>query len=685
MPLTSVERRTVLVIEDDLDTAKVTCDVLRAAGHEAIAVSGGKAALASLEERDIDVVLLDLGLADMNGYAVLEAKSSMPEAASIPTILVSGDDAAIESCANLWSAGVIGRLRKPFGVDDLLASIELASPGPETHGSERPRRELMVRTSRILAQSFHVDAVVREALRAAIPAVADYCVLECPAFHGEASPLVVAVHDSADVEADIRGLASSAGGKGLVRTAASVLESGTPALHSCETEAELLALSVDADAADVLARAGSRALAVVPLHARSRILGTLTLGTREARLGLPELETARDLADQVGLAIDNCRLYDDARRSVRARESLLAVVSHDLRTPLSTISMVAAKIHGSTREEDGLRRDAELILRSARRMERLIRDLLDVGQLDSGQLRIDPKREVVGEIVDQAVESARSVAAARTIRVRINEAWRRLELACDRVRVLQILANLLENAVKHTEEDGTIDVSVWRTGEDVLLSIEDDGLGIPRGEQPTVFEAYRRGARGERAGTGLGLHIAKGLVEAHGGEIWVESDRDRGSRFSFTLPLARTDDVELAPRDGRVVLIVDDDDVLRRQLGVLLSEEGYPVVEVANGRAAWDYLTTHTPPALVLLDLMMPVMDGWELHTEIERSPELRGVPVIVLSAVDPARVALSLTCVQGFVKKPIRQAQLLSIVQRFTRSAHSSPGGSGMNDGTRK
>ena len=229
-----------------------------------------------------------------------------------------------------------------------------------------------------------------------------------------------------------------------------------------------------------------------------------------------------------------------ARRAIRARDELMALVSHDLKTPLATISMTTGLLldqlapQGST----DARRSLERIQRSADRMGRLIRDLLDLARLEEGRLSIDPRPQEVAGLMSDVVELLRTEVQAKSLRLEQGVAPGAERARCDRERILQVLANLVGNAVKFTPERGEVALRSERSGPEVIVSVRDSGPGIPQDQQARIFDRYWQARETAQLGTGLGLSIAKGLVELHGGRIWVESGVGEGSTFSFSLPAA---------------------------------------------------------------------------------------------------------------------------------------------------
>ncbi len=228
----------------------------------------------------------------------------------------------------------------------------------------------------------------------------------------------------------------------------------------------------------------------------------------------------------------------EAEAAVTTRDSLLAVVSHDLRNPLSAIMMGAtllqsAEIGGADKEM--VAKWGRNIHRSAERMNRLISDLLDIAQIQAGRLAVVPTRQDVDAIIREALEMLRPLATRLELWLD-GVAPPDLAVCCDRERVLQILSNLVGNALKFTAKGGSISLTAREEGSDACFAVRDTGSGIAEAELPWIFDRFWQARRNLRGSIGLGLSIAKGLVEAHGGRLWVESQVGIGTTFFFTLP-----------------------------------------------------------------------------------------------------------------------------------------------------
>jgi signal transduction histidine kinase len=237
------------------------------------------------------------------------------------------------------------------------------------------------------------------------------------------------------------------------------------------------------------------------------------------------------------VAVDNARLFAKARREALLREQILAIVSHDLRNPLSAVVMGAGRIEAKEADREEILRVTGAIRRAARRMERLISDLVDVASIQSGRLSVSPQPRPPGDLVREAVDAMKPLAQQRGLSLGGN-ATDLPDVLADHDRILQVFGNLLSNALDVTPQGGRVEVRAVLRGPAVRFSVSDTGPGLAPGEAEHVFEPYRRGSAAGYKGTGLGLAIASGIVAAHGGEIGVDSEPGRGATFWFTLPAA---------------------------------------------------------------------------------------------------------------------------------------------------
>jgi len=306
--------------------------------------------------------------------------------------------------------------------------------------------------------------------------------------------------------------------------------------------------AVDEEHLRILRSLGMCSYMVVPLISQGRTLGAISFVAAESkrRYGPADLALARELCDRAALALHNASLFAaeqqvraEAERAVRMREAILGVVSHDLRNPLTTVTMKATMIDRLAAADDTgerIRKQASGIVGSVEQMTRMVQDLLDLAKIESGQLlAIEPERRSGTWLVQQAVESLQPLASARKVTLDTDPVPNGCELRCDGDRILQVLSNLIGNAIKFTREGGSITVRSRRSDGEILFSVTDTGTGIPEDQIPYIFEPYWQ-ATADRRGIGLGLSIANAIVQAHRGRIWVETEVGHGSTFHFALP-----------------------------------------------------------------------------------------------------------------------------------------------------
>jgi signal transduction histidine kinase len=302
----------------------------------------------------------------------------------------------------------------------------------------------------------------------------------------------------------------------------------------------------------------------VPLRTEGKTIGVVAATNRPGGFGAEEADALVMFADAASLLIENARLYArlsgtvaELERASRLKDQFLQNVNHELRTPLTSIVGWTDLFGEEPIEPETLQRGLRQIRQSSRLLLALIDDLLDLARLDRGTLTLDWKEISVGDIIARTIETVRLMAEARGITLLVAPMPEDLPpVRADPLRLQQVLWNLLVNAIKFTARFGRIIVRVEREPERCLVSVEDDGAGIPESELPHVFERFRQvdgSATRRHPGMGIGLSLARSLVELHGGAIWAQSRVGQGSRFTFSLPLRgwrRTTETEIVTARG---------------------------------------------------------------------------------------------------------------------------------------
>jgi PAS domain S-box-containing protein len=398
----------------------------------------------------------------------------------------------------------------------------------DAEAAER-RAEFLAEVSRVLASSLDTSTTLWKVAQLAVPYLAARCAVDI-------------VQDGR-----LRRIASAAVGPGAEPPPAghadepsggAVLErdrvlAGETVLIRRVPGREVLGLGADAaEPWDCAAVSGL----LVPIRARDQVVGIMSFlsvaDEREYRA--EDRELAEELAGRTGMALEHARLFDEAQAAVRTRDEVLSVVTHDLRNPLGVILGGAATLL-ELQPEGVQRRLCELISSNALRMDRMVNDLLEVARADLGRLALDLVELPVEALVAEAGAMMRPLAEAQGIGLE-TETAPSLPVRADSGRVLQVLSNLIGNAVKFTPAGGSIRLECVPIGGEACFMVSDTGPGIPPDQIPHLFGAFWQADSLDRRGLGLGLSIARGIVEAHGGRIWVESQVGAGSTFFFTLP-----------------------------------------------------------------------------------------------------------------------------------------------------
>ena len=307
------------------------------------------------------------------------------------------------------------------------------------------------------------------------------------------------------------------------------------------TPGYLDAIAQSDDARRALHELDPKSFMGVPLLAHGGVVGSLVFisTTASRRFTAHDVPFARAVATRAALAVEKARLYRIAQHAIQLRDDVLSIVAHDLRNPLGTILMQASMLQRKRGEQERRsRKPGEVIERAATRMNHLIQDLLDVARMEGGRLTIERERVSAGQIIPEAIQTLAPLAASASLELQLQAEHELPELWADRNRLLQIFENLVGNAIKFTGPGGRITVGAAPGEGHVLFWVADTGIGIAEEHVPRLFERLWQASKAGQHGAGLGLPIVKGIVEAHGGRIWVETKLGAGSAFFFTIPNA---------------------------------------------------------------------------------------------------------------------------------------------------
>ena len=410
--------------------------------------------------------------------------------------------------------------------------------------TERRRAEerlaILTEVSAALTSSLDYEATVARVVRLLVPALGDWSVLHL--IEGD-EVRWSAAHRDEELDARLRELAVRPVPLARREFLPTTLYTGR-SLQLDVDEETLVARMPNTQAALLLRALGARSGLCAPLVARGVTIGALSIMASDPhRYGPDELQLLEDVAARAALAVDNARVFRRAEQAAELRRDLVAVVAHDLKNPLNAVAMAAALLGKSAppgADGERARRQSGIITRATDRMNRLIHDLLDVSAIDAGRLELDRQPHRVGTIVSDALEAMTAMAQEKqlTLERAVAADVDELLALCDRDRLVQVFSNLVGNAIKFTDAGGRITVSAERHADGIAFSVRDTGPGIAAEHLPHLFDRFWRIRGTKRDGTGLGLWIVKGLVEAHGGRVSVDTKMGEGSRFLFTVPLA---------------------------------------------------------------------------------------------------------------------------------------------------
>jgi PAS domain S-box-containing protein len=439
---------------------------------------------------------------------------------------------------------------------------------------------------------------------------------------------------------------------------------------------------------------GVKSLLGVPLLIEGRVLGVIHVGRFKRRLFTEDDTRLLQLvAFRVALAIDNARLFEEervARREAeaasRAKDEFLTTISHELRTPLTPVIGWIHMVRNGLLPPEEIDHGLSIIEKNAHALKRLINDLLDMTAILSGKMRMEELPVHLGQVINEAVETVRPFAAARDIHLEVAfRDWRDEIVTGDSTRLGQVFGNLLHNAVKFSSPGGRVRVECKVDGPSAVVTVTDNGQGITPDFLPRVFERFLQ-ADGSKTrshgGLGLGLALVKSFVEGHHGTVEAGSEGPgRGSQFTVRVP-RKERQLEAAPGDqkaagGRAevqkahILVVEDDEDTLELLQSTFKAKGFRVTTCQSAAEALEIAPANSVD-LILSDIGMPHMDGFEMMKQLRQLPNMKDVPAIALSGYASSKDERTALAV-GFnahMSKPVEPAELLATIEKLLQNA---------------
>jgi signal transduction histidine kinase/ActR/RegA family two-component response regulator len=583
------------------------------------------------------------------------------------------------------------------------ATAEYVRSSEERLKARQADLEFLSEAGELLGSSLDYRSTLAKLTRLLVPRLADYCIVNLDGYAPEDLP--VAHVDPAKIELvrDILRLFPTPQG---APSHAHVVRTNGPLLVESSPAEALEKLANTPEQLDLLRRLGPHSWLVVPLRIKTSLFGTISLAWSDSdRHYTPaDLLLAEDLARRAASAIDNARLYELSREersraeaATRTKDEFVAMVSHELRTPLNVIIGWVRLLRSGTLTETKREQALEVIERNANAQSQLVADLLDISRIITGKIRLDPAQVDLGNLVHMVLEDARFALEAKRLVLHTDVATEATLMRGDAERLKQVVWNLLLNAIKFTPKGGEVWVGLRKVESDLELCIRDTGIGIAPEFLPHIFDTFRQSdSKTTRAhgGLGIGLSIARHLVDLHGGSVDARSEGvGKGASFLVLLPISslisttvgvakvpatRSRRKELERPEalaGMSVLIVDDEDDARELLRIVIESCDALVHDARSVHEALTKLETEHVD-LIISDIGMPVEDGYSFIRKVRALPaaDKANIPAIALTAFaraeDRTRALL-----EGFnvhMTKPVEPAELLLMLADL--SAHSLP-----------
>ncbi len=691
------ERVDILLVDDRPDKLLALQAALSSLDEHLVLARSGREALQKVLRQDFAVILMDVGMPEMDGFETAALIRQRPRCATTPIIFVSAQDRA-ETISRGYSLGAVDFVTAPFEAEILLAKVSVfvelhrktaqvrrqaderaarirAEAAQQEAEAARERSALLADAGALLAGSLDTSETLPALARVLATRLADYCAIGLRDADGALRSVGVAHRDPA------RGRLAAARAD---RFPFACLRAPDDTEAAVGGSAEALFSDAAQGTAEELA---IDACLIAPIRTRAGTQGLLHLARPLGRDFTPaEADLAAELALRVGLSLDNAALYraaEEARRRAeeadRAKDRFLAMLSHELRTPLTPVLHAVDLLEGEAPLSGEMREALASIRRSVQLEARLIDDLLDLTRIARGKLLLEFGATEAHRLLDQVLALLEHDFAEKRLVVERRFEATRTRLWADTARVHQIFWNLLRNAVKFTPPGGRVTVC---TADDehgrLRMEVHDSGVGIEPEALDRIFDAFTQTDAGRQVGgLGLGLTITRSLVELHGGHIVaVSAGRDHGATFRVVLPTADVARVEpsavagpaaptAAPRRRRLrLLVVDDHPETLLFFGKMLSRHGYEV-RTAETVAGALRAAEEAPFDLLISDVGLPDGTGMDLIRRLAADGPVLGIAISGYgSEEDVARSKAA-----GFaehVTKPFDFKQLDELIQRI-------------------
>jgi signal transduction histidine kinase/DNA-binding response OmpR family regulator len=659
--MSNAEKANILVVDDLPEKILVLRSVLEELGQNVVAARSGEEALRLVLENDFAVILLDVNMPGMDGFETAALIRRRKKSAHTPIIFITAFSDELHT-ARGYSLGAVDYILSPI-VPEVLRTkvwvfvelflmtqqvrrqaderVHLAREQAARAAAEEATRRsaFLAEASRALANSLDPETTVRGLARLVVPFLADLGAVVGLDERGQPGPIELAWRGGAlqtETAAELGRL-----GVRLEQAVRRVMAS-----RRMETLQDGPQPPTPATPGE---RGGKGPALILPLLARSRMLGVLVLARAEgAAYGQGDLALADDLAGRAAIALDNARLHQNIQEGDRRKDEFLAMLAHELRNPLAPIRNAVELMRRLGPHQPVLEQARDMIDRQVTHMGKIIDELLDVSRLSRGKILLRYELVELGWLVKTTTDDYRGPLEGQGLRLHVNLGEAPTFVRGDPTRLAQVVGNVLHNAGKFTESGGAVDVKLAAAAGRAVLSIRDSGIGIEPAMLPLVFEAFSQADRSldrSRGGLGLGLTLVKRLIELHGGEVGVRSDGlGKGTEVCIALPTVRPPHGETSgpaaahPQTGALrMLIIEDNVDAAESMRVLLTLVGHQVAVAFTGDAGLGKAREFLPD-VVLCDIGLPDgMDGYAVARALRQDPALASAYLIAATGYGQA------------------------------------------------
>ncbi len=637
------EGASILIVDDRADKLLALETALEGLQENIVTARSGDEALRKLLLQDFAVILLDVNMPGLDGFETAAMIRHRPRSEATPIIFISAVNDTDNHVTRGYQLGAVDYILTPVVPEilrakvsafvDLFRKTEMVKRQAEEHAqllhaqaaraqaeAAKERMAFLADASGVLAASLEYEQTFANLARLVVPKLAEFCVIDRMNEEGAVEQVAVA-HRDPEQEDFLRKIRYPEPGE-TSHGAFRVYQTGKPFVSN-RVDERVIADLVPEEDRELLRSLKPTSFAAVPLHARGRIIGSITMVRTEpgAIFNQDALWLAEELAHRTALALDNVELYrkaniarQEAEAASLAKDRFLAMLSHELRTPLTPVMSHLVRLTSDSSLPEALRHPLEVIRRNVELEARLIDDLLDLSRVGSGKIHLETEVADVHALIRNVIDICRSDVEAKKLELRVELKAEEHFAKADPARLQQVFWNIIKNSVKFTDS-GSLHVSTSdRPDGGIEIVICDTGSGIETEVLSRVFQPFEQAERGKAGGLGLGLAISKTLVELHGGEILIESPGvGQGTTVTVLLPTVaerphEDDSAEPAGRNGArhlEVLLLEDHVDTSESLTMLLEMQGHRVTQAFNVATALEYASSRDFD-LLLSDLGLP-------------------------------------------------------------------------------